>query len=59
MSTGSPKRIVGDLEAPQGANEALPLHTTGTHLDATSIAALRVLFELLEEWDQQEKTDED
>jgi len=59
MSIESPKQIVRDLEAPQGANEVLPLHTTGTRLDATSIAALRALFELLDEWDQQDKTDED
>ncbi len=58
MPLGSPKRRATDLDSVQASNEVCPIGIAENLLDAASLAALRSFFELLDQWDQKEKSDE-
>jgi hypothetical protein len=58
MPIGSPKRRLTDLESVQDSNEVYPNPVAANPLDTASLAALRSLFELLDQWDQKENSDD-
>jgi hypothetical protein len=58
MPIGSPKRRATDLKSVPASNEDRPITIAEHLLDAGSLAVLRSFFELLDQWDQKEKSDE-
>jgi len=58
MPLGSPKRRATDLDSVQASTEVRPITIAENLLDAASLDALRSFFELLDQWDQKEKSDE-
>jgi hypothetical protein len=58
MPLGSPKRRATDLDSVPASNEVCPIIIAEDLLDAESLAALRSFFELLDQWDQKENSDE-
>jgi hypothetical protein len=58
MPLGSPKRRATDLEPIPASNEVCPTRIAENVLDAASLAAVRSFFELLDQWDQKENSDE-
>jgi len=58
MPLGSPKRRATDLDSVQASNEVCPNPVAENLLDAASLPALRIFFELLDQWDLKENSDE-
>jgi hypothetical protein len=58
MPTDSAKGFVPDQQAPPVSNEPGCPQPGHPVLDAASISVLRIFFELLDAWDQEENTDE-
>jgi hypothetical protein len=55
---GSPKRRATDLDSVPASNEVCPIKIADDLRDPASLAALRSFFELLDQWNQKENSDE-